>query len=249
MAAPVTLRRYDRPREGPEADLMETLSDWCRRLVGRSRVGYWMASGMPIGSGQPDLVIANYRPEVAALRAGSAGHAWLLAYLHSVSAALPETMARFLGATPVPVESLLEDLTAALAVEPVRQSFRLTRSWREILPRIVTVEAKVSDWRRAAEQAARNRIFSHESYVALPMELAERVCSDDLFTSYRLGVLGVDDDADVSILRPAPRAEPRVWVYYYRIAVELAASLEASSECHTQSRSRMRRSSFRTTSS
>jgi hypothetical protein len=105
--------------------------------------------------------------------------------------------------------------------------FSLTPLWRDVLPEIVTIEAKIKNWQEAVEQAARNRVFAHRSFVALPESLARRVRSEGILQRLGLGLLSVGDDLGTRISRRARRHRPRVWSYYYKLATLLATDVRS----------------------
>jgi hypothetical protein len=104
------------------------------------------------------------------------------------------------------------------------ETFSSTSGCRDVLPEIITIEVKVDNWQRAAEQARRNRIFSHRSFVALPAAVAERVQEQPAFTRFGLGVLGVTPAGGVGMTRDARRGRPMVWTYYYQLATLIGRS-------------------------
>ncbi len=78
---------------------------------------------------------------------------------------------------------------------------------------LVAVEAKLSRWRDALQQAYRNRCFAHSSYVLLPKEVALRAVQFAADFELRgVGVCCCDDD-EVSILLEAALAPPlQPWI-------------------------------------
>jgi hypothetical protein len=178
---------------------------------------------LPLGAGIPDLVIASYHRQVLALAAVEIADSDILAYLRVVGRAKPDTIAERLRTSALIVRKKLQTLLdlEALAVSG-DEVFTLASPWRQILPEIVTIEVKVADWQRALEQASRNRIFAHRSYVALPQPTAERVRSQPMFARLGLGIIGVAPDQSVTVVRKPRRRQPLVWAYYYRLASLLA---------------------------
>ena len=118
----------------------------------------------------------------------------------------------------------LYKLVEAEAVVSLSNSFSLMPVWRRILPEIVTIEIKVANWRRAVEQAARNRIFAHMSFVALPERVSQRVRAEPIFRTLGIGLISVADDGDAAIIRRPRHKRPAVWTYYYQLASILARS-------------------------
>jgi hypothetical protein len=73
---------------------------------------------------------------------------------------------------------------------------------------VIAVEAKLTRWRDALQQAYRNTCFAHRSYVLLPThaaKIAER--HRNAFERRGVGLCSVAD-GKLSILYPAPRAKP-----------------------------------------
>ena len=214
---------YFRPRrEGPELILENTVVDRLPELFDSSRPR-WVAGSASIGAGMPDLVIMSYKPEILALAEIDSRSIDLLSYLRTVRCANIDTIVQRISQ---PVEFVTECILELVSKDVLCcwcDAFFLSPVWRDILSEITCIELKVSNWRRALAQAARNRIFAHYSYVALPKKLANRVQNNDIVSQLGLGVIAVREDESVLILKKARRGKPKVWNYYYRLA-ELTAS-------------------------
>jgi len=197
----------------------------------------WVAGSLPVGAGMPDLLFVSYEPNVTVLADVQDVRPEVLAYLRSSPRARPRTIARKTGLTEDRVERWLERLTILGIVRREGRSFSLSILWRTILPEIVSIEAKVGDWRRCVRQALRNHIFAHRSFVALPAREAERVFRNAMITQAGLGVLGIETTGAVRILRDSRWRQPRVWSYYYRLACLAAEqhSLKERKSCHSSS--------------
>jgi hypothetical protein len=183
-----------------------------------SRYPNWTAGYLPIGAGMPDLVVVSSNPEVVKLTAFEKPNAHILAYLRVVQRARLTTIAEKLNCSLPRVAACLEGLVKASVVEQEKAFFRLTHPWRNILDEIVTIEVKVNNWRKAVEQASRNGIFAHRSYIALPQKVAARVKDEPILRKQGIGILAVEDSGSVLMFRKAPRRQPRVWAYYYELA-------------------------------
>jgi hypothetical protein len=81
---------------------------------------------------------------------------------------------------------------------------------------------KVANWKKAVAQAARNRIFCHRAYIALPLSLALRLRREESIRHLGLGLLGVTNQHDVLLVRAARQRRPKVWTYYYLLAAMAA---------------------------
>jgi hypothetical protein len=75
--------------------------------------------------------------------------------------------------------------------------------------RVVAIEAKLSRWREAVEQASSYRIFANESYIAMPTDIYVR--SGEIWTACRhaeVGALAVRGDGTVDLVFEAPHVTP-----------------------------------------
>jgi hypothetical protein len=74
---------------------------------------------------------------------------------------------------------------------------------------LISVEAKLTDWRNALHQAYRNTCFSDKSYVLIPESLAVKVSRfKDEFTKRGVGLCSICENGTVKILKRAPKAKP-----------------------------------------
>jgi hypothetical protein len=210
---------YFRPRRpGPESVFENVVASQLQNLFASESYSLWTAGALPIGAGIPDLVAVSFKPEVFVLAQSEIATTHILAYLRTVGCARRETIIQRVGKSQQTVIRCLDDLVKIEAVSRNDDTYSLLPIWREILPEIVTIEVKVTNWKRAVEQAMRNRIFAHRSFVALPDCLARRVCSEPIFKQFGVGLLSVIDEHTVSIIRRPRRSNPRVWTYYYEVA-------------------------------
>ena len=210
-----------RPRRGgPEARLEDALLVEMPNLFPpRSGESQWVGGGVPIGAGLPDLVSVWYEPHVASLADLPMTDGRVLAYLRAVRQAHVTTIATRLRCSPRSIEGALDQL---LNIDAVLLNgtdvYSLSTAWRNLLPEIVTIEAKVSNWRKAVQQAARNCLFANRSFVAMPSHVARRVRREIEFSTFGVGVIAVDDSGCAKIARKAPRCRKSVWTYYYMLA-------------------------------
>lgn len=218
----MTIQHHRPMRPGPEAEMMDAVFQWSDDFS--STQPYWRASSVPVGAGMPDFILATYRPEITKLSSTSEYYAGVLAFLRLVRIATAQTIAEKIGKPKKRIQEALELLADAEAIETKGDAFKLTTRWRQILPKTIAIEAKVSDWRRAVEQASRNSIFVHYSYVALPERLSLRVAVDPIFDQVGVGVLSVAETGKVRIVRRALRSSPIAWYYYYDLALTLNSS-------------------------
>ena len=214
-----------RPRRpGPEGAIQDTVAERVSSFITPSDADVWSAAALPLGAGVPDLVVASYRREVLALANVDISHFEILAYLRVVGRAHPVTIAERLRTPEKILRKRLDVLVDACALVVSNDIFILPPVWKQILPEIVTIEVKVADWQRAVEQAARNRIFAHRSYIALPQRTAERVRMEPLLGQLGLGLVSVTAEKTIEIIRKPRRRQPVVWTYYYKLASIIARS-------------------------
>lgn len=230
--------QYFRARKpGPEIVIENAVARRVPDLVQNNEHPLWTAGSLSIGAGAPDLVVVSCDPQVIALAHIEMPTAHVLAYLRAVGRARLETISSRTGRPQELILRCLHGLVEVDAVSTNEDTFSLSPHWREILPEIITVEAKVSNWRKAVEQASRNRIFSHKSFVALPDRVAQRIRSEKVFSQLGIGLLSVDANHDVTVVRRARRHQPRVWTYYYQLASLVANHLTGfdNALCRTSS--------------
>jgi len=219
------IKYFRRRRPGPESRLEDAVADRIPFLFPGS---CWAARSLPLGAGAPDLVVVRCEPRVFALANVPLPNAQILAYLRAVGCARASTIASRFGQPEHIIIRFLEGLVGLQAVAAEASAYRLAPEWREILPEISAVEVKVADWRKAWEQASRNRVFAHRSFVALPRDIALRVRREESFRKSGVGLLAVSDDDQVQVIRSAVRRQPRVWSYYYRLAFIAAKDLQGA---------------------
>jgi hypothetical protein len=208
---------------------MEAVVRWSHAFAAESQP-CWAASSVPVGAGFPDLILATYRPEIGKLVDAQDPYAKVLAYLRRVRAAKADTIALRIGRPLRRLREAIDSLLDAEAIMQKGEAFKLARGWRQILPKTVAIETKVSDWQKAVEQAYRNTIFAHYSYVAFPTRLALKVCDDPGVKRLPVGVMAVDEEGTVRILRDVARTEPASWYYYYNLAFTLRRTNEMRDE-------------------
>lgn len=210
--------QYGTLKKGPEAPLQRAVEVRLLDLFPQQDRLVWRAGSAPVGAGKPDIILAGCAPQVVALDHNDARARALLAYLRMARKAKLATMSSRLGYDESSVRRSIDGLVQAGIVLSEDDSYVMSAPWRSVLPEIVTVEAKVGDWRRALNQAVRNQLFAHRSFVALPSGVAARAKDDETFGQYGIGILSVEKCDSVRVLRHARRATPRIWLYYYLIA-------------------------------
>ncbi len=220
---PMSVTQFRPRRHGPEALMQDRVAGQIPELFCPSSHS-WTGASVPLGAGVPDLVVVSYNPQVFALANVEISDAQILAYLRAVGKARLETIAQRMGTSPKKLTDRLSCLVDASAIETSSNTFSLSPLWRQILPEIITIEVKISKWQRAIEQAARNKIFAHLSFVALPEKVAQRIRTESRLTEIGIGLISVSEDGEATVVRKPRRSRPIVWTYYYQLASLLARS-------------------------
>lgn len=215
---------FYRPRRpGPELELEDAfLSD--RSGVLDDSKQWWLAGSLPLGAGRPDIVAVHYEDSLDSVGELRRESVEVLAYLRAVGRARLDTVAERLQYTEDVTEAAVAFLHDVGALRPGGGALALTPVWRELLPEVVAIEFKVSNWRRALSQATRNLLFAHQSFVALPSRVAARVCGAPEFIFQGVGIISVPDEGQATIARRARCGPPRSWRYYYELASRVVTS-------------------------
>lgn len=210
---------------GPEAVLQKYVEERLNALFPTDNRRVWSAGSPTLGAGRPDILHATYEPEILAIASKNIRARELLAYLRAVGRAKPTTISARTGHSLKTVEKLLLDLTESDIVIVGQSGYSLSNKWRSVLPEVTTIEVKVTDWRKALFQAARNQLFAHKSFVALPRHLALRVRYEELFRLKGIGLISISESGETKVIRKARTSNPKVWSYYYSLAFMAAEHL------------------------
>ena len=239
------ITHFRRRRLGKETKLEDAIIRCIPQFFRSYKYKFWAGGSVPLGAGFPDIVIVTYKPEVFELSRMNNSNIHILAYLRSTSKARIETISKHIGFAESVIGECLEELIEAKAVKKTSSFFTITRDWRRVLPEIIAIETKVTNWRRAITQAGRNRIFSNRSLVALPEKVAQRVKREPALKQLGLGLVSVSEKRDISVIRRGKCTQPSVWSYYYQLAFYVAShSMEKNSavcDIYTTSPSRLSR--------
>lgn len=216
---------YGNRRLGPEIELEDSVVRNLAKLFPVPRWPTCVLASKRIGAGAPDLTIVTCAPYAGALADLDPQSTSIIAFLRAVRWATLETLTERLRIRSHSLGIRLDALIESELLTASSRAFSLAARWRNVLPEVVTVEAKVSNWRRATAQAARNRVFCHRSLVALPEAQAHLAASDQALRWHGIGIISIDRNGDTKMLRRSRRGRPKVWQYYYELAVESARLL------------------------
>lgn len=213
---------YVRPRRpGPEQKIENTTVLNMLKLLKSESNLLWMGGSVSLGAGMPDIVAAIFKPQLLNLAQTTKPNISVLSYLRATGFAKKETIARKLLLSSGVIEAQLEVFLEIGAIQKKKDAYCVQDSWKYLFSEIVSVEAKVSDWKKAANQAIRNKLFSHYSYVAFPKKVANRVKSEIIFKDNGIGILGIESDTMV-LIKNAKKSSSFIWEYYYKLAYYIA---------------------------
>jgi len=136
--------------------------------------------------------------------------------------------AELLNVTPAHSRTILGRFEAAGFCE----FEKTTRSWTKILQpepvadRIVSIELKLTDWKRALYQASRYLDFSHQTWVVLDERALDRACAHtEAFADRGIGLAGIGSGGDLHVeCSPADRP-PRLPGRFWHMNAEIARRL------------------------
>lgn len=224
--APPNVTFFRPRREGPEQGLEDAVVRKIPNLFGMNRPVQWTGGSLAVGAGLPDLLIVSGREDLRILATAELCEAKILAFLRVVNRATAPDIAALTKKPRAHIDRCLDRLQELRAVaQDQRAGFRLTPAWRAFLPEIIAIEVKVSDWQKAISQAARNRVFTHRSYIAVPIDLARRIKRESKLLHFGIGVLAIDSDGEIFEMRRSRKIRPRVWDYYYYVTTLAARHL------------------------
>ena len=102
--------------------------------------------------------------------------------------------------------TVLPRLVSGGHLTKIDDAWRLAYRYRSMAKRVVTIEAKLRDWRGAVGQASRHTSVADAAWVALD-QLSTRVALDNphWFTTYGVGLLSVSTSGEVKkLIAPGP---------------------------------------------
>lgn len=209
-------------RTGPEQKIENTTVLNLAKLFKTECNLLWIGGSVPLGAGIPDVVAAVFKPELLNLSQIKQPYLGILSYLRSHGKAKEGTIAKRLSLSSKVVSSQLGMFQEIGAVYETEGVYRMQDSWKSIIQEVVSIEAKVSDWKRAARQATRNKVFSQYSYIAFPEKVALRVKDQSVFGDNGLGILSINGN-ELITLKSARKSSSIVWEYYYKLSYYIAS--------------------------
>lgn len=208
-----------------EAEMCATLTTQLERLCSS---GFRVSRHLHVGAEIPDYVVA-FAPQSHEISRLGALECAVLAKLHDLCCARAEEIAVILFARSERVEAALQTLRKLGYA--ARNADRYAPSCRLQGASVVAIEAKLTRWKDALEQAVSYRRFSNASFVALPWDVVDarratfvRDCS-----AASIGLISVASGR-MSIEVAPPFHQPRTAEWVWTAVRALASEKPRTSE-------------------
>lgn len=203
-----------------EADMLDVLSLCYPSQYFYGKRGARNISQIPevtVGSVIPDMVCialpktyrkdsTNYHPELDTLVISD--------LLQNGPSTLKDISSRIF-ARETTIKKSLGRLNKKSAVVQIKcDRFKLRRKTHLCDYHIVSIEAKLKDWRNALKQAIAYRSFSHISYIALPSTIANKKIIKEHCRAVAIGLIAVNKNSATILFKPKPLqpASPK-WIW------------------------------------
>jgi len=188
-----------------EADMLAPLVQHSERFLAKSQALF----EVPCTAGVPDLVLLELNDDAVAARVGTAAliepvdvRAMLAL---QASPALPLTAGELAMSALVSVEHLRRTVLPRLIegghVERAGHGWRSTYAFRSLARNIVTVEAKIRNWRGGLAQATRHTTVADQAWLVLDARRS-RVAAErlDWFATYGVGLATLSPAGELTTL-------------------------------------------------
>jgi DNA-binding Lrp family transcriptional regulator len=170
------------------------------------------ASGVRV----PDILLVYHSKAASRERSLTYYEASVLAALYANAPTTLADIAASMFCEPSDVLERIRALRRRRLVVQIGEHFSLSPRAFPMGVRVIAIEAKLKDWRRAIEQAKSYLDFAHESYVAMPSGIAQRSVLTAACAAVGVGLLAVDAGGNVScVLRSS--ATPILGAEYLRL--------------------------------
>ncbi|MEU2089756.1 hypothetical protein [Nocardia beijingensis] len=189
-----------------EADMLQPLIDAAPSFGRRSTVLF----EVPCTAGVPDIVLLELDDRAMRARVGAAPLEdsidvrvmVITAQVRNPTATIwtADRLAELAGVTSAHLRrTVLPRLAGGGHLREVAQGWQPTHRYRSLARRVVTIEAKLRDWRGAVAQAARHTAVADAAWVALDeASAAAAQRNSDWFSAYGVGLATVCVDGTVT---------------------------------------------------
>ena len=90
----------------------------------------------------------------------------------------------------------------------------MTKKYKPHAQKMISIEAKLKDWRSGINQALRYQFFSHKSFLAMPEQYIHRV-DTQVLQQYNIGLISVSNKAVNIVVDPIEKKPLDLISYYY----------------------------------
>lgn len=207
--------RFKRSKEGPELSLIRSFVENIERIFCPEGLVFEIFEEPYIETAIPDIVIAFWDENLFNCSWDEARNLLekqdikILHHLYLTNKTLGTAALRAdLGYSERELEKTIERLTQSGLLHENPQGFK-SRSGGEIffVKTIISIEAKIKNWKKAFEQAWLNKSFASESYVLLP----KNKISPQLIAYAKkvgVGLIGHNDEDSIVSQKPAREEIP-----------------------------------------
>ncbi len=92
----------------------------------------------------------------------------------------------------------LKELVEADYLEIEKKVFMLIRAYRPIVEKVIAIEVKLHNWKKALSQAFKYTLFSNQSYVAMDAGYVHRAKANiDEFQKCNIGLLSITNEGNI----------------------------------------------------
>ena len=162
-------------KSGPEAHLVDAfMSEYVRKLEG-SGDDYAVFYEPQMPTGYPDCVVVRYDAKAYSTWKKDAeplsdSDMRVLHYLAVSHGGTAQSISKNTGYREAELALILNRLAKRSFVKRIGSRWVAAPMGRSCgIEKVVTIEAKISDWNRVIDQAVLNRTFANESYVLVPV--------------------------------------------------------------------------------
>ncbi|HWI17888.1 MAG TPA: hypothetical protein VNT81_09080 [Vicinamibacterales bacterium] len=155
----------------------------------------------------PDLVVVLHKSAGAPQQTLSYYEAAILHALTQHGPIAAPELASEMFCMPVEVAKRLDKLERQRLVVKLGSRYSLNARAFPIGVRVIAIEAKLREWKRAIKQACGYMSFANEAYIAMPERVVQRPQVLEACEAASIGILSVHDSGKVTLLhRPTPSA-------------------------------------------
>lgn len=206
-------------------DLFELMSEsFLRRFFGKMTSRCFSLREFDSLNGVADIVMGTFRSRFSCRNARKpVNKNWIgpLGRLQYGAIVQVDTYAEEFGLSKHTALCQLEEYANANFLLPLGSNrYRIIKNYEPMIDRVVSVEAKLRDWKRALFQANRYKRFSDYVFVLLDDDYIDRALANlDQFQKANIGILGLDDMAEkVHIYYTPEFTEGKKTFYYNRLS-------------------------------